>query len=79
MSTDDLEDFEADRELHLAQEYQDVAGMFRYAIETERPRGAPVTACQGYGQAGNSSNRPFSASERPPRASIRSGRAAMVR
>ncbi len=36
MSADDLEDFEADRELHLAQEYQDVAGMFRYAIETER-------------------------------------------
>ncbi len=36
MSTEDLEDFEADRELHLAQEYQDVAGMFRYAIETER-------------------------------------------
>ena len=36
MSTDDLEDFEADRELHLAQEYQDVAAMFRYAIETER-------------------------------------------
>ena len=36
MSTDDLEEFEADRELHLAQEYQDVAGMFRYAIETER-------------------------------------------
>jgi hypothetical protein len=36
LSTDDLEDFEADRELHLAQEYQDVAGMFRYAIETER-------------------------------------------
>ena len=36
MSTDDLEDFEADRELHLAQEYQDVAGMFRFAIETER-------------------------------------------
>ena len=36
LSTDDLEDFEADRELHLAQEYQDVAGMFRFAIETER-------------------------------------------
>jgi len=36
LSADDLEDFEADRELHLAQEYQDVAGMFRYAIETER-------------------------------------------
>lgn len=36
MSTDDLENFEAGRELHLAQEYQDVAGMFRFAIETER-------------------------------------------
>lgn len=36
MSTDDLENFEAERELKLAQEYQDVAGMFRYAIETER-------------------------------------------
>ncbi len=36
MSSDDLDDYEADRELHLAQEYQDVAGMFRYAVETER-------------------------------------------
>ena len=36
MSTEDLEHFEADRELQLAQEYQDVAGMFRYAVETER-------------------------------------------
>lgn len=36
MSSDDLENFEAERELHLAQEYQDVAGMFRYAVETER-------------------------------------------
>jgi hypothetical protein len=36
MSTEDLENFEADRELALAQEYQDVAGMFRYAVETER-------------------------------------------
>jgi hypothetical protein len=36
VSTEDLENFEADRELQLAQEYQDVAGMFRYAIETER-------------------------------------------
>jgi hypothetical protein len=36
LSSDDLEDYEADRELHLAQEYQDVAGMFRYAVETER-------------------------------------------
>lgn len=36
MSSDDLENFEAERELQLAQEYQDVAGMFRFAIETER-------------------------------------------
>lgn len=36
MSSDDLENFEAERELHLAQEYQDVAAMFRYAVETER-------------------------------------------
>ena len=36
MSADDLENFEADRELQLAQEYQDVTPMFRYAIETER-------------------------------------------
>ena len=36
MSTDDLENFEADRELQLAQEYADVTRMFRYAVETER-------------------------------------------
>ena len=36
VSTDDLENYEAERELQLAQEYQDVAGMFRYAVETER-------------------------------------------
>ena len=36
MSSDELENFEAERELKLAQEYQDVAGMFRYAVETER-------------------------------------------
>ena len=36
MSTEDLENFEADRELQLAQEYQDVAAMYRYAVETER-------------------------------------------
>jgi hypothetical protein len=36
LSTDDLEQFEAERELQLAQEYQDVAGMFRFAVETER-------------------------------------------
>ena len=36
MSSDDLENYEAERELQLAQEYQDVAPMFRYAVETER-------------------------------------------
>jgi hypothetical protein len=36
VSTEDLENYEADRELALAQEYQDVATMFRYAVETER-------------------------------------------
>ena len=36
MSSDDLESFESERELQLAQEYQDVAAMFRYAVETER-------------------------------------------
>ena len=36
MSSDDLENFEAERELQLAQEYQDVAAMFPFAVETER-------------------------------------------
>ena len=36
MNTDDLEQYEAERELQLANEYQDVVGMFRYAVETER-------------------------------------------
>jgi Protein of unknown function (DUF2469) len=36
LSSDDLENFEAERELQLAQEYQDVAGMFKFAVETER-------------------------------------------
>jgi hypothetical protein len=36
VSTEDLENFEADRELQLAQEYQDVAAMFKFAVETER-------------------------------------------
>ena len=36
LSSDDLENFEAERELQLAQEYQDVAAMFRFAVETER-------------------------------------------
>ena len=36
MSADDLENYEADRELQLAQEYQDISGMFKYAVETDR-------------------------------------------
>lgn len=36
MSAEDLENYEADRELQLAQEYRDVSAMFRYAVETER-------------------------------------------
>ncbi len=36
MGAEDLDDFEADRELQLAHEYQDVSAMFRYAVETER-------------------------------------------
>lgn len=36
MSTEDLENFEAERELKLAQEYQDVTNMFKFAVETER-------------------------------------------
>ena len=36
MSADDLENYEADRELQLAQEYQHVTPMFRYSVETER-------------------------------------------
>ena len=36
MNTDDLDNFEANREYKLAQEYQDVVGMFKFAVETER-------------------------------------------
>jgi hypothetical protein len=36
VTAEDLENYEADRELQLAREYQDVATMFRYAVETER-------------------------------------------
>jgi Protein of unknown function (DUF2469) len=36
VTTEDLENFEADREMQLAQEYQDITGMFRFAVETER-------------------------------------------
>jgi hypothetical protein len=35
LNTDDLDNFEAEREMQLAHEYQDVVGMFRYA-ETDR-------------------------------------------
>jgi hypothetical protein len=36
LNTDDLDNFEAEREMQLAQEYQDVVGMFKYAVETDR-------------------------------------------
>ena len=36
MNTDDLEQFEAERELQLAQEYQDVVNLFKFAVETDR-------------------------------------------
>jgi len=36
VSTEDLEDYEADVELQLYREYKDVAPMFRYVVETER-------------------------------------------
>jgi hypothetical protein len=36
LNTDDLEQFEAERELQLANEYQDVVAMFKYAVETDR-------------------------------------------
>ena len=36
MSTDDVEDFEAESELLLYREYRDVVGLFRYVVETER-------------------------------------------
>ncbi|MEY3467487.1 MAG: hypothetical protein RL532_794 [Actinomycetota bacterium] len=35
MNTDDLEQYEAERELQLANEYQDVVAMFKYAVETD--------------------------------------------
>jgi len=36
VSTEDLEDYEADVELQLYREYKDVAPMFRFVVETER-------------------------------------------
>ena len=36
MSSEDLEDYEADVELQLYREYKDVAPMFTYVVETER-------------------------------------------
>ena len=36
MSTEDLEQYEAEIELQLYKEYKDVAPMFRYVVETER-------------------------------------------
>jgi len=36
VSTEDLEQYEADLELQLFKEYKDVLPMFRYVVETER-------------------------------------------
>ncbi len=36
MSTEDLENYEADVELQLYKEYRDVSPMFSYVVETER-------------------------------------------
>jgi hypothetical protein len=36
VSTDDLENYEADLRLNLYREYRDVVGMFRFVVETER-------------------------------------------
>lgn len=36
MSTEELEQYEAEIELALYREYRDVIGMFRYVVETER-------------------------------------------
>jgi hypothetical protein len=36
MSTEDLEQYEAEIELQLYKEYKDVAPMFSYVVETER-------------------------------------------
>jgi hypothetical protein len=36
VSTDDLENYEAELRLLLYREYRDVVGMFRYVVETER-------------------------------------------
>jgi hypothetical protein len=36
MSTEDLEQYEADLELQLYKEYKDVSPMFTYVVETER-------------------------------------------
>ncbi|NNV09654.1 DUF2469 family protein, partial [Geobacillus sp. MMMUD3] len=36
MSTDDLDDYEAQLELQLYKEYRDVVGLFAYVVETER-------------------------------------------
>src|SRR5699024_3547475 len=36
MSTDELENYEADQELQLYREYRDVVGLFTYVVETDR-------------------------------------------
>jgi hypothetical protein len=36
MSTEDLEQYEAEMELQLYREYRDVVGLFTYVVETDR-------------------------------------------
>ena len=36
MSSEDLEKYETEMELHLYREYRDVVGLFSYVVETER-------------------------------------------
>ena len=36
MSTEDLEQYEAEMELQLYREYRDVVGLFAYVVETDR-------------------------------------------
>ena len=36
MSAEELEKYETEMELHLYREYRDVAGIFKYVVETDR-------------------------------------------
>jgi len=49
MSTEDLEEYEAELELALYREYRDVVGLFTYVVETE-----PFLFSQSGGPQGSS-------------------------